>query len=197
MRTLFAFAPVLVLCACSDAPPAAKAPEKPPEPLTGQQAFYKTFPQAHTWAVDVQPIRVRSIDLKELPADGGKAGAWECTYASESKGRSRIYTWSAIEAEGVHQGVFGSQEESWQPGGSDKPFPIQAFKIDTPEALKTAIAHSATYFNNLGTKPHPKFELDFTDRYPQPVWRVYWGDSVSTAAWSVFIDSVSGDYKGR
>jgi hypothetical protein len=197
MKIWFPLVAVVWLSACSDAP-VKKVPEKPPEPETGRQGFYKTFPQAHTWATDAQPIRVRSIELKELPADGGKAAAWEVTYASESKGRSRIYTWSAVEAEGnLHQGVFASGEESWRAGGADKPFPIQALKIDTPEALQTAITHSVTYFKNIGSKPHPKFVLEYTARYPNPSWRVYWGDSVSTAEWSVFVDAATGDYQGR
>jgi hypothetical protein len=196
MKIWFPLVAAVLLSACSDAP-VAKAPVKPPEPETGRQGFYKTYPQAHTWATDAQPIRVRSIEMKDLQADGGKAAAWEVTYASEAKSRSKIYTWSALEAEGLHQGVFASQEEAWRPGGPDKPFPIQALKIDTPEALQTAITHSVTYFKNVGTKPHPKFVLEYTARYPNPSWRVYWGESVSTAEWSVFIDAATGDYQGR
>jgi hypothetical protein len=197
MRLWFPLLAVVLLNACSDAP-VAKTPEKPPEPATGRQAFYQTFPQAHTWSVDAQPLRVRSLELSELPADNGKAAAWEVTYVSQAKGRSRVYTWSAVEAAGnIHKGVFASQEESWRPGGSDKPFVIQALKTDTPEVLQTAIAHSEAYFKNLGPKPHPKFVLECTSRYPDPVWRVYWGDSVSAAQWSVFINAVTGQYQGR
>ena len=115
---------------------------------------------------------------------------------SQTRGRSRIFTFSAIEAEGLHQGVFASQEETWRPGGADKPFVIQAFKTDTPDALQTAIAHSETYFKNVGAKPHPKFVLEYTARLPDPVWRVYWGDSVSAAQWSVFIDLDDGTVRG-
>ncbi len=197
MKIWFSLVAVVFLTACSDAP-VPKAPVKPPEPLTGQGGFYKTYPSARTWAVDAQPLRVRSVELNELKAEGGKAAAWEVTYTSEAKGRSKIYTWSAVEAEGnIHQGVFGSSEESWRPGGAEKPFPIQALKIDTPAALQTAIEHSATYFKNPAAKPHPKFVLEYTARYPNPSWRVYWGDSVSAAEWSVFIDAATGDYQGR
>src|SRR5271155_3581020 len=99
MKIWLAVLAAALLSACSDAP-VKKAPAKPPEPLTGRQAFYKTYPAAHTWATDAQPIRVRSIELNELKADGGKAAAWEVTYASESKSRSRVFIWSAVEAEG-------------------------------------------------------------------------------------------------
>jgi hypothetical protein len=197
MKTWFLLAAAVLLSACSDAP-VKKDPVKPPEPLTGREGFYKTYPPARTWAADAQPLRVRSIDLKELKAEAGKAAAWEVTYTSEAKARSKVFIWSAVEAEGnIHQGVFGSQEEPWRPGGPEKPFPIQALKIDTPEALQTAITHSVTYFKNVGSKPHPKFVLEFSARFPDPSWRVYWGDSVSTAEWNVFIDSATGAYQGR
>ena len=198
MKIWIPIAALALLNACSDTP-VAKAPEKPLEPLTGRQAFYQTYPVARTWAIDAQPVRVRSLELNELKGDGaGKAAAWEVMYASQTKGRSRVYTWSAVEAEGnVHKGVFASQEEAWRPGGADKPFLIQALKIDTPDALKTAIEHSATYFKKGDTKPRPKFALEYTDRYPDPSWRIYWGDSVSTAEWSVFIDATTGEYQGR
>jgi hypothetical protein len=197
MKICFPLIALILLSACSDAP-VPKAPEKPPEPLAGREGFYKTYPAAHTWEPDSQPLRVRSVELNELKAAGAKAAAWEVTYVSEAKGRSRVYTWSAVEAEGnIHKGVFASKEEAWRPGGSEKPFPIQALKVDTPEILETAIAHSATYFKNPGTKPQPKFVLEYTSRYPNPSWRVYWGDSVSTAEWSVFIDAATGEYQGR
>lgn len=188
---------ILLLAGCSETP-VAKAPEKPPEPLTGRQAFYQIFPQARSWAVDAQPLRVRSIEIQELKAIGGKAAAWEVVFVSASKGRSRSYTWSAVESAGdLHKGVFAGHEESWQQGAADKPFVIQAFKIDTPDALQTAIEHSDTYFKGKGIKPHPKFDLESTARFPDPAWRVYWGDSVSTAEWSVFIDATTGAYLGR
>jgi hypothetical protein len=197
MKIWFPLAAAVLLSACSDAP-VPKAPQKAPEALTGREGFYKTYPAAHTWALDAQPIRVRSMELKELKADPGKAAAWEVTYASISKGRSKVFIWSAVEADGnIHQGVFGSQDDAWRPGGPEKPFPIQAIKTDTPEALQTAITHSVTYFKNIGSKPNPKFILEYTSRYPDPSWRVFWGDSVSAAEWSVFIDSATGAYQGR
>lgn len=197
MKACILLAAALFLSACSDAP-IAKTPEKPAEPLTGREAFYKTYPQARTWAVDSVPIRVRSMELNEMKAIGAKAAAWEVTYVSPAKGRSRSYTWSAVEAAGnLHQGVFAGHEEAWQQGSAEKPFVVQALKIDTPEALETAIAHSDTYFKGGGVKPHPKFDLENTARFPDPVWRVYWGDSVSTAEWSVFVDATTGAYQGR
>ncbi len=89
-------------------------------------------------------------------------------------------------------------EESWSgPRGQSQPFLVQALKIDTPDALQTAIQHSSEYLKKPGTKPEVTFQCELISRFPDPVWRVFWGQSVSGAEWSVFIDASTGDYKGH
>jgi hypothetical protein len=198
------FLPVLAamfLAACSDAPTPTKAkePEKPSEPITGRQAFQMTYPQARIWAPDCQPIRIRSLNLAEPKSGSGRAGAWEIVYVSQSKGRQRSFTWSAIEAEGnLHKGVFPGLEEGWSgPRGQSQPFLVPSLKIDTPEALQTAILHSSEYLKKSGNKPQVSYLCELIARFPDPVWRVFWGETVSGAEWSVFVDATTGEYKGR
>ena len=199
------FLPVLaavLLAACSETPaPATKAnePEKPSEPITGRQAFQMTYPQARIWAADCVPIRIRSLNLANPKSGSGRAGAWEIVYVSQSKGRQRAFTWSAIEAEGnLHKGVFGTLEEAWSgPRGATQPFLAQALKIDTPDALQTAILHSSEYLNKPGDKPQVTYQCELTARFPDPMWRVFWGESVSAAQWSIFVDTTTGEYKGH
>lgn len=191
----------LLLAACSDTPTVEtkKPPAPPVEPITGRQAFQQTYPPARTWALDCQPIRIRSLNLPTPKSNGGKAGAWEILWVSQSRARQRIYTWSAVEAEGnLHQGVFAGIEESWAgPTGQAKPFLVQALRIDTPEALSTAQSKSSEYLKKSADHPQVNFILEFTPRYPDPAWRVFWGESVSAAEWSVFIDASTGQYLGR
>ena len=199
------FLPVLaavLLTACSDTPaPATKAkePEKPAEPITGREAFQMTYPPARIWAPDCQPIRIRSMNLAQPKSGSGRAGAWEIVYVSQSKARQKTFTWSAVEAEGnLHKGVFGALEEAWSgPRGTNQPFLVQSLKIDTPDALQTAIKHSAEYLDKSGDKPQVTYMCEMTSKSPDPMWRVFWGESVSGAAWSVFIDATTGDYKGH
>src|SRR5258707_15230551 len=75
---------ILLLSACSDAPTETKVkqPEKPPAPISAQQAFRYTYPAARAWAGDSLPIRIRSINLADVPSVPGKAAAWEITYVS-------------------------------------------------------------------------------------------------------------------
>jgi len=199
MRLRLAMVGMMILAGCSDtSSPEKKIPEPPPEAVTGRRAFQSTYGLARTWASDIQPLRIRSINLPNPKSEGGKAGAWEIVYVSESKGRSRAYTWSAVEAEGnLHKGVFAQGEESWSAHGSERPFPVAGIKVDTPEVLETAITKSASYLKNPKDKPAVNFMLESTSRYPNPAWRVFWGDSVSAAEWSVFVDATTGQYLGR
>jgi hypothetical protein len=201
MRLSIALSAALLLAACSEtpAPAAKKAPEPPAAPITGRQAFQMTYPQARSWAADCQPMRIRSFNLPEPKSADGKAGAWEILWVSAAKGRQRIYTWSAVEAEGnLHKGVFAGLEDAWRgPQGQEKPFPVAALQIDTPEAYRTAVAKSAEYLKKPGGKPEVTFLCEFTPRFPNPAWRVMWGQSASSAEWSVFVDASTGQYLGH
>ena len=199
--SILASAALLVLTACSEspAPEAKKAPEPPAAPITGRQAFQMTYPQARTWAPDCQPMRIRSFNLQQPKSEDGKAGAWEILWVSAAKGRQRIYTWSAIESEGnLHKGVFAGLEDAWRgPQGQETPFSVAALTIDTPEAYQTAVSKSAEYLKKSGDKPQVTFLCEFTPLHPDPTWRVMWGQSVSSAEWSVFIDASTGRYLGN
>lgn len=189
----------LVMSGCSEPPPAEKkAPEPPPTPLSGRQAFQYTMGMARVWAGDAQVVEIRSLNLQNPKSEDGKAGAWQIVYVSASKGKSKTFTWSAIEAGGsLHKGVFGNPEEGWSPRPSQRPFYPAAVKIDTPEALKTAIQKSPDYFKDPKPKPQVNFLLEATTKFPNPAWRVFWGESVSSAEAQVFIDASTGDYLGR
>lgn len=197
--TLFLFA-CLTLVSCSDSPttPASKPVEKPSEPVTGRQAFQLTFPSARGWAADAQPITVRNMNLAAVKSEGGKAGAWEVVYVSPSKRRTKTYTWSAVEDGSLHKGVFSLQDQSWGgPSGQQNPFPSAAIKTDTSEALKTATEESESFLKKEGPNPpQVLFLLEFTPRFPDPVWRVMWGDSVGSAKRTVFVDAATGELRG-
>src|ERR1700689_2845993 len=135
MRICFLLTLISFLSACSDTPTDSTktTPPKPPEAITGRQAFQRTFPSARTWSADCQPLRILSLRLDELKGENGKAPAWEVIYVSNQQGRTRRYTWSAIEASGnLHEGVFAGPIESWSgPSGQQQPFVPSALQIDT------------------------------------------------------------------
>lgn len=200
MRFLLLFPVMLLLAACSGSSSAsqATAPEKPLDPITGRQAFQYTYSAARGWTPDATPLRVRSILLEEVHADPGKAGAWEITYVSPARGSAKVYTWCAIEGQGsLHKGVFAAQEQAWSGGGQERPFLPAALITDTPDALKNAIASSASYLHKPGSKPPVNFLLESTPRFPGPTWRVLWGVSVGAAEHQVFVDAATGTVVGN
>jgi hypothetical protein len=189
--------PLLLLSACSEAPKTekAKAPEKPPEALTGRQAFQKMFPSARSWALDAEPLQLRSIQLTEVKAEKGKAGAWQAIFVSPSLGKSRTYTYSTVEAPGnLHEGVFAGPDEAYSPGrGPAYPFEIAAIKVDSDQALETAAKESAAYMKKNPDKPM-SFILERTRQFPDVTWRVIWGQSVGSSDYSVFVDASTGKF---
>ncbi|MBZ5635695.1 MAG: PepSY domain-containing protein [Acidobacteriia bacterium] len=201
MRVFASLGLILLLSACSETPTETKVkePAKPPAPITAQQAFRYTYPAARAWAGDSLPLRIRSIHLTDVPAERGKAGAWEITYVSASQQTARIYTWSAIEAsETLHKDVFAGKPQAWSgSSGQEKPFEAGAFHTDTPAALETAMTNSKEYLGKPGTKPAVNFLLEFTPRFPDPVWRVMWGETAGSAQYTVFVDADTGQIVGK
>jgi hypothetical protein len=198
---LGALAFILVTAACNDAPkPAEKAkePAKPAEPVTGRYALYQMYQVARTWSGDLEILQVANIPLSDLKSTESKSGAWQATFASPSKSKARTYTYSVIEAGAtLHKGVFAGLEEAYSgPRGQTKPFPIAAAKIDTDAAFETAKTKSADYIKKFPTKP-VNYRLEWTSRYPDPAWRVFWGETLSTSDYSIFVDAATGDFLGK
>jgi hypothetical protein len=186
---------LLLLTACSDAPKTEtpKEPAKPPEALTGRQAFQRMYPQARNWALDASPLRVRSVRLSPKP-EKGKADAWEAVFVSPSLGKSKTFTYSNVEAEGnLHQGVFAGLDESYSPQGASAPFSIAAIKFDSDQAFDIAAERSAEYMKKHPDKPIT-YLMELTRRFPDVTWRVIWGDSVSSSDYSVFVDASTGKF---
>jgi hypothetical protein len=198
---LLSGAMVLLLTSCSETPTVAKKePEKPPEPVTGQSALFRMFQVARgSWASDVQVLKMNTIALSDVPdVPRGKAAAWQATFTSASRSQSRSYTYSIVEGQGnLHKGVFGLLEEGWSgPHGGNEPFPMAAVKVDTDAAYQTALKEGGDYDKKNPGKPIT-FLLEKIAKYPDPVWRVIWGESVGTSNFSVYVDASTGDYKEK
>ena len=190
----------LLLTGCSEetkTTPKAAEPAKPVEPVTALSATYKMYTQARSWAPDCKVLRVASLTLKEVKSEPGKSGAWEATFVSEANQRARRYTFSVLESgpSNLHEGVFGGSVDSYSGTGQAKPFIIQAFKVDSTAAYETAVKdkNGAAYSAKNPDSPL-LFLLEKTSRFPDPAWRVVWGESVSTSPFSVFVDAMTGGF---
>ncbi len=187
---------LLLSCGCSEAPQKTEKKDvAPPEPVKGRSALYQMFNMARGWAPDVQVWRLHSIDLPDVKRERGKAAAWEAYFVSPARARARGYTYSVIEAEGnLHKGVFAGLEENWSgPRGASTPFLIAALKTDSDEVYETALKKAADYEKKNPDKPI-SFLLEKTEQFPNPAWRVIWGESVGTSNFSIFVDASTGAY---
>jgi hypothetical protein len=187
-----------MLTSCGDQPQtvAKKEPAKPAEPASGQTALYKMYQVARSaWALDAQVLTVNSIHLTEIPQVPGKAAAWQAKFTSDKLGRARSYTYSVVESQGnLRKGVFALQEESWSgKQGANTSFLIAAVSTDTEAAYKTALENAGDY-----AKKNPDMTisllLEKTPKFPDPAWRVIWGESVGTANLSVYVDASTGKF---
>jgi hypothetical protein len=200
VRICFAIAAAALLAGCSDSPPpAARRSEPPPAPVTGRQAFQYLYGSSRIWAPDSMPLTIRSLHVPGVTSGKGTAGAWEVVFVSPSNARARTYTWSAVEAEGLHKGVFPGPQEAWHAGGPNQPFSPALLKVDTPEALDAATKAAASYLSKPGQRPVVDYLLDYqaATRFPNPVWHVLWGGTLSSAEYSVTVDASTGKVVGH
>jgi hypothetical protein len=195
LNVILAVSLLAAMAACTTSEDVAEKKEeaKPLEPRTGREAFQSMYVAARGWQHDATPMQLKSIPLTAVKADPGKSGAWQAIFVSPAAGRARTFTWCAIEMEGnLHKGVFAGPDESWSgPSDASQPFQAIALKVDTDDALKTALAKSDY------AKQHPNvpviFLLEQNRRYPDLSWRIVWGDSIATSDYSVFVDATTGD----
>ena len=200
-----AFAALLILSTACSSKPVKKAeavkeePPPPPEPVTGNKAFFQMYTAARAWAGDLEPLRLTSVHLDDVPKEPGKAGAWQAWFVSPSRGKQRSYTYAVIEAQGnLHKGVFAGLEETWSgPRSNSQPFRIQALKVDTSDAYETAMAKgkNAKQYSEKNPELNISFLLEQNPRHPNLVWRVIWGETVGSSGYSVFVDATTGEYK--
>jgi hypothetical protein len=192
--------PLLLLISCSDEPKPVVAEKKEApkaaEPLTAQKAFYTIFPTARTWSSDAMVVSVQSIPLADVKPQGGKYGAWQVVLYSPSKRTSKSYTYSIVEGEGnLHLGVFGGPEQPFNANGQQEPFLVAAFKTDSEDAYQSALKKSEDYIKKNPDKPVIfLLEKSKANNFPDPAWRVVWGESIGTSNYSVYIDATTGNY---
>jgi hypothetical protein len=152
------------------------------------------FQLARTWALDAQVLKLDSIHLTQVPEVPDKAAAWEAIFVSPGRATAKSFTWSAVEVEpDLHQGAFAGAEEPYSGSHGTSPFLIAAVKIDTDAALATAKT-KAVEFEKKNPRVPITYVLEKTERFPNPAWRVIWGESAGVSSFSVYIDASTGAY---
>ena len=181
-------ASLALLTGCGGAPQAEKKAEPLPEPVGGRTALYRMFTMARgQWSKDALVVRLTSMPVAgPTTPPPGFSYAWEAVFAVN--GSARSYTYSEIEQlPDLHKGAFAGPSEAL----SGKPFYIDGAKIDSDEAYKKAVAKDAKEAAKNQGKPLTIL-LEMSPKYGEPVWRVVWGESLSTATFSVFVGASTG-----
>lgn len=193
---------LLLMTGCSETPQttAKKEPEKPPEPVTGQTALFRMYQMARSWAPDAQPLKMMSTPLSEVSnVPRGKSAAWEATFVSPSRDKARSYTYAIIEVQPtVHKGAFAGPEQSWSgPRGNTSPFLMAAVKVDTDTAYQTALKNGGEEYDKKNPGKPISILLEKNSKFPSPVWRIIWGESLGTSNFSVFVDASTGLFQEK
>jgi hypothetical protein len=190
-RELISLVPLLGLTGCSSTPE-PKVDKKPPEPVTGLHALYGMYQNARTWAQDLQVVSCVSIAITQVKPLPGKVGAWQAVFASPSLGKKRAYTFSVIDAsDSLHSGI--SPDSAIALGSDTRTFPLAAARTDTDQAWETAFKHGEEFSKKYPDVPI-MFTLELSRLVNQPVWRVVWGQSVTSSSFSILIDASTGVY---
>jgi len=186
---------LLLTVSCSSPEPQKQAESKPAapvEPITGLTGLYRCYGPSRQWAQDIQVLRVQNIFIKSRQAPPGKAFAWQVTFVSPSKNRIKNCTYSVVKEEGLFAGVYNPNDEAYSgPTKLAQPFVIQTVKKDTDEIYKVALENSKDYATKNPNVPISML-LEFPERNPLAAWRVIWGTSVGSSAYSVFVDATNG-----
>jgi hypothetical protein len=174
---------------------APKQPAAPAEPVTGQTALFEIYKVARTWAPDLQILELKSMLLEDKKTEPGKAYAWTAVFYSPTKNVARTFVYSVEEiSQTLHKGVRAGSDETYNPlTARTKPFLINAVKIDTPAALKTAMEKGKQYATAHANLPIIMI-LDRRPEFDDPAWRIVWGASLGVSNYSIYINASSGEY---
>ena len=190
----------LLLIGCTEEAPTAanKAPEKV-EPIGGQSALYKMYQMARTAYPDAKVLKLNNVRLAEVPTTViGKFGAWQATFVSEAKGKSRIYTYFVVASEvNPHKGPYAGPESGWSgKQGVNTAFDIREVRIESDAAYLAAKEKAADYEAKNPNMPI-SFQLEQIDKFTEPVWRVIWGESTGTSNYSIYVGATLGKFLER
>ena len=198
LLTATAMVAALALSACSEAPTtpakveteAKKEPEKAPEAVTAQRAYYEMYKPARTWATDLLALSVASGEVPNIKNEDGKAGQWTAVFVSPSRKEARSFTY-AVAADGdIRKGVNIGNVLPW--GGAtttSKPFSNSEFAVDSDAAYKAALEKAAGW---LKTHPNQKatLRLGNASRFAAPIWYIMWGTTKS--GYAALVNATTG-----
>lgn len=162
------------------------------QPLAAKDAFWPLYKAAHDWASDVMVLRLTAKAAPGFDIKSGKAPLWEAVFASSSRAKYRIFTYSIADVPpSTYKGVNGGLEMAWA-GVTRNAMPVDLsqFNIDSDAAYQAAAADADAWLKKNPDKPLATLEMGDSYQFPVPVWYVMWG--TKTAGYADFVDASSG-----
>ena len=193
-----------LLSGCSSPKPPSTAENKPaetkpafqPEFVTGREALQKMYVAARAKAADVKPYSLQSIATKEANGQDGKSGIWGAGFASPSRRAVRVFTFSGIKSDDAPEpGISATPEDTYNPANtSTAVFDMAFLKIDSDEALKTALKHGGDKLIAKDKETKLFYALNWNARESKLVWRILLGADQNNPKLAVDVDATSGTF---
>lgn len=188
---------VLLLAACSEPPKTETEKPFPSSPVTGKTAFWELYKSAHSWAADLEALKLESKTAPNAKNEAGNAAIWVGTFGSTSRHQAIVITYAtAANPPDILKGINVGHPFPW-PGPTNDALTFQTsdLKTDSDAAYKTAATKADAWI-----KKHPDKEVSFSlgnaARFGTPVWYVLWGDSKT--GYSVYVNAKTGEVvKGK
>jgi hypothetical protein len=137
-------------------------------------------------------LRLTAKPVDGFPKQAGKAPMWEAVFASSSKAKYRIFTYSVADVPpSVYKGVNGGLEIAWSGVTRDAmPVDLSQFNVDSDAAYLAASGDAAEWLKKNAGKEVSALEMGDSYRFPEPVWYVMWG--TKSAGYAAYVDANSG-----
>jgi hypothetical protein len=199
-RLLMAGLLLLLMAGCSSEPAPTAQSEKPqPKPVefeTGRVAFQKTYIAARGWARDAQPFRLESQLTVDCKGKDGKADVWRASFASPADRSVKPYVWSGTDAaDAPGRGVSPGIEDTYSPNNSSTQiFDISFLKVDSDQALETAMKHGGDKILEKDPDTPLLYLLDWNHTTNQLIWHVIYGNSRDEAKLRIAVNATSGEF---
>jgi hypothetical protein len=163
---------------------------------TGRFALQKMLPAARLWAVDGQPVRMRSQPTKDSNGQDGKSSFWQTTFVSPSRQKSEAFSWSGMSgADAPPKGVDHGREDSYNPANrSIQPFDLSFLKIDSDKAFAVAQQHGGKQLLTKTPGLEVMYVLDWDSPTGKLRWHVIYGGNESRAQLIVIVDASTAEF---
>ncbi|MCC7342185.1 MAG: hypothetical protein IT170_13985 [Bryobacterales bacterium] len=181
---------LLGLGGCSSTPKAPAEPPPPPVPVSALKAFTSAYGRVRGKGGEMEILSISNLNLQAVESKGGKSGIWQFQFvAPAAKMIYNVRYAVADELPSFREGAWDSGSQSYDPRGMRaQPFPVAALRCDSTTAYEIAVKEAKDFLDKNPNLP-VNFLCEMTDAYQLPTWRVYWGASISTAVYSVYVDA--------